>query len=265
MVVPARAWETGQVDLVFSACSRKVFSSMPGTSASVRRRMRVILNPSPTLSRETSALLAMRRGLKTALPKPPAGGIGKQPASAAPISSSGLVPGVSPMRVAKEKGPSKAPLPSFMVPRPEVRSPSQVAEALRVGMGGSFLLGVSRDATRSSTACPKLQAVAPGSGSAVHDLAAVGVEDLAGHVGGVGAGEEDVAGGDLDGLAGTLEGDVRAELLDVLGVEAGDDEGRPDGAGGDGVHSDLPLGEVLGEGAGEGDDGALGGRVVDQV
>src|SRR5690606_22000128 len=35
-------------------------------------------------------------------------------------------------------------------------------------------------------------------------------------------------------------------------------------AGGNGIHADALFGEAAGEGPGKGDDGALGGRVVDQ-
>src|ERR1051326_2853477 len=52
----------------------------------------------------------------TARPSAPESAIEKQPAWAAPISSSGFVPGSSSKRVPKEYWPSKAPLPSDMVP-----------------------------------------------------------------------------------------------------------------------------------------------------
>src|SRR5690606_37675016 len=67
--------------------------------------------------------------------------IEKQPACAAPISSSGLVPGVSPKRVPKLNGPSKAPLPSFMRPEPCFSVPCHEADAFRTVISDSYESG----------------------------------------------------------------------------------------------------------------------------
>ena len=54
--------------------------------------MCVIPNPPSTGSRNTLAVVSMRRGVKPALPSAEESAMEKQPAWAAPISSSGLVP-----------------------------------------------------------------------------------------------------------------------------------------------------------------------------
>ena len=64
----------------------------------------------------------------------PESAIEKQPACAAPISSSGFVPGPSSMRDLNEYGPSKAPEPNSIRPVPSGSDPFHSACALRVGM-----------------------------------------------------------------------------------------------------------------------------------
>jgi hypothetical protein len=103
---PASAFDTGQPFLAFSACSRKAFSSTPGTSASVSSSILVISKPSPTFSRWTWAVVWMRFGLRPAFVRPAERAIEKQPACAAPISSSGFVPLPSSKRETKEYSPS---------------------------------------------------------------------------------------------------------------------------------------------------------------
>ena len=95
-------------------------------------------------------------------------------------------------------------------------------------------------------------------------LPAVGVEDLAGHVGGVLRGEEDEAGGDLIGLAGPLHRHVLAERRDLVGREGRGDQRRPDRPGGDPVDADAALDQREGQRAGERDDGPLGRGVVEE-
>ena len=56
---------------------------------------------------------------------------------------------------------------------------------------------------------------------AVHNFAAVGVQNLAGYVGGIVRGEKDVTVRDLFGLAGALHGDVRAEARHLVRREGG--------------------------------------------
>src|SRR5262249_29429628 len=55
-------------------------------------------------------------------------------ASAAPMSSSGFVPLASSKRDENEYGPSKAPLPSFIVPLPCFKVPSHTADPVRVAI-----------------------------------------------------------------------------------------------------------------------------------
>jgi hypothetical protein len=91
-----------------------------------------------------------------------------------------------------------------------------------------------------------------------------GVEDvaLAGDAGGVVGGEEEGEAGDLFGDEEALEGLAGEDLGDVFG-------GVPelvlawglDGAGKDGVDADVVRAELVGEGAGEADEGGLGGDV----
>src|SRR5262245_14235259 len=76
----------------------------------------------------------MRVGVKPLLPRPADNAIEKHPAWAAPISSSGLVPGAPSKRVRNEYAPLNAPLPSFIVPLPSFRLPSQTASAVLVAM-----------------------------------------------------------------------------------------------------------------------------------
>src|SRR4051812_8066198 len=107
---------------------------MPGTSPSVRRTILVILTPSPTLSIDTSAVVCTRLGLCPALPSPAASAIEKHAACAAPMSSSGFVPGDCSKREPNEEFPLIAPLAPEKLPLPSLSKPFQVASALRVGI-----------------------------------------------------------------------------------------------------------------------------------
>ena len=69
--------------------------------------------------------------------------IEKQPACAAPISSSGFVPGPSSKRERNENWPSKAPEPSAIVPAPLCRSPLHFADAVRTAMAVLLLVAIS--------------------------------------------------------------------------------------------------------------------------
>ena len=90
--------------------------------------------PSPCFISLTSARAWMRSGAWPARPRLPENAMAKQPAWAAAISSSGLVPEPSSKRELNEYGPLNAPLPSSTVPLPSTIGPSQTAVALRVGM-----------------------------------------------------------------------------------------------------------------------------------
>src|SRR5262249_25614297 len=131
---PASTTETGQVFLVYSACSRNFASSIPGTSASVFTSMVVIFGPPPTISNFTLAVVLMRFAGCPAFSRLAESAIEKQLASAAAISSSGLVPFPSSKRDEKEYGPSNASLPSFIVPLPSLRVPSHIANPVLVAI-----------------------------------------------------------------------------------------------------------------------------------
>src|ERR1700730_11595607 len=84
--------------------------------------------PSPTLSKVTSALVSMCSAVSWASPKISDSAIVKQPAWAAPISSSGFVPVLPSKRLAKPYGYlSSAPLFVEMAPLPSLMPPSQTA------------------------------------------------------------------------------------------------------------------------------------------
>src|SRR5213083_2010823 len=134
MWAPARATDTGQVFLVSSACSRNFASSIPGTSASVFKSIEVILKPPSACSSFTVAVVLTRLAGCPAFSRLNDSAMEKQPASAAPMSSSGFVPFPSSKRDENEYGPSKAPLPSFMVPLPCFSVPSQTADPVRIAI-----------------------------------------------------------------------------------------------------------------------------------
>src|SRR5947209_9804594 len=137
MGVAARALETGQVFFASSARRLKVPSSTPGTLPSVARSMRVMPHPCSVLSKCTVAVVRISCGLWPAWESAPAKAMEKQPACAAPISSSGFVPGPSSIRLLNEYDPSKAPLPSRIVPDPSCSDRCHLASAVRTGIFGS--------------------------------------------------------------------------------------------------------------------------------
>ncbi|PAV74863.1 hypothetical protein WR25_01079 [Diploscapter pachys] len=125
--------DTGQPAFASLAIRSNSSRSMPSTWPVSVRSDRVMVNPSPSFSSVTFALVSR---LPCVLPAPAsakASAIVKQPAWAAAISSSGLVPGPSSNRVLKPYWASVSrpdwveiwPLPSL--PRPSYR-----ADALRV-------------------------------------------------------------------------------------------------------------------------------------
>jgi hypothetical protein len=97
-----RAFEIGQLTFAPAATSWNLASSIPGTSASVTSWIFWMPKPSPTLPKWTCACVDTLVGSKPALPKPAESAIEKHPAWAAPMSSSGLVPGLSSNRVENE-------------------------------------------------------------------------------------------------------------------------------------------------------------------
>src|SRR5947207_12977672 len=96
--------------------------------------MEVILNPPSAGSSFTVAVVLKRLAGGPAFSRLNESAMEKQPASAAPMSSSGFVPFPSSKRDENEYGPSKAPLPSFMVPLPCFSVPSQTADPVRVAI-----------------------------------------------------------------------------------------------------------------------------------
>src|SRR5690242_8236538 len=73
-----------------------------------------------------------------------------------------------------------------------------------------------------------------------------------------------MAGGDLVRLARPAERLIGAEARDLLFIEGGGDERRPDRAWGHRVHADALLCERLRQRAGEAHDRALGRTVVEE-
>src|SRR5579859_959101 len=122
----------------------------------------------------------------------------KQPAWAAPSSSSGLVPVPSSKREANEYGPSKAPLPSFIVPDPACSDPCHCASALRTGIAILLSVGTSgRQPTLTSdrpkpatSARRSVSASTPHRPSPSCSFSAVDLQHVAVDVGGVVGGEE---------------------------------------------------------------------------
>src|SRR5216684_6944342 len=92
MGVAASALDTGQFSLASCASFWKVSSSMPGTTASVSRSIGLMAKPPGTWLKWTRAVVCTLVGVKPALASAFDSAIEKQPACAAPISSSGLVP-----------------------------------------------------------------------------------------------------------------------------------------------------------------------------
>ena len=107
------------------------------------------------------AAVSMRRGSNPASPSRADSAMEKQPACAAPMSSSGLVPGASSKRVVKEYFRlDSAPLPVEMLPVPFLSPPLQRALALRfmihlpVVQPGCSIPGWARPPTQSTAAAP---------------------------------------------------------------------------------------------------------------
>src|SRR5262249_21304045 len=88
---------------------------------------------SPCLSSWTEASVSIEVGLTPAFPNDALSAIEKQPAKAAPIISSGLLPRSPSKRVFRVKATS-GPLAGFIVPFPSLNVPSQRADALLVDM-----------------------------------------------------------------------------------------------------------------------------------
>ena len=94
------AFDTGQLVLASSATARNFASSIPGTFAFVKSRIALIVGP-PSIDRSTSARESSDSAGCPASARALASAMVKQPACAAAISSSGLVPFSSPKRLLK--------------------------------------------------------------------------------------------------------------------------------------------------------------------
>src|SRR5579872_6984683 len=94
--------------------------------------MAVMVHPESNFSRVRVALVLMLSGVSPAVPSCAESAMEKQPACAAAISSSGLVPGWSPKRVPNENGVlENTPLPEETAPEPSFKLPFHSALALR--------------------------------------------------------------------------------------------------------------------------------------
>ena len=93
--------DTGQPAFALAASSSNFALSAPGILAFKVKCTAVMAKPSATFSSVTSAVVSMRSAVSLASPRIRDNAIVKQPAWAAPISSSGLVPGLPSNRLAK--------------------------------------------------------------------------------------------------------------------------------------------------------------------
>src|SRR3954464_14577952 len=110
VIATLSAFETGQFFSASPAMRVKPASSRLGTLPRKVRADLLILNPWPSGSSVTAASVESSVGLNPAACRPNANAIVKQPACAAAISSSGLVPFSFSNRVLKEYGvPSSTP------------------------------------------------------------------------------------------------------------------------------------------------------------
>src|SRR5450432_2460610 len=98
--------------------------------------MPVIVKPVSRRSSLTSAVVSTRFGCRPAFSRLSVSAIEKQPASAAPMSSSGLLPASPSKRVPAENVASGACAP-FIVPLPSLKPPCHVADALLMAMSSS--------------------------------------------------------------------------------------------------------------------------------
>src|SRR5438034_10202506 len=116
--------------------------------------------PSATFSKVTSALVSMCSAVSWASPKISDSAIVKQPAWAAPMSSSGFVPGLPSKRLPKPYGYSfNAPLRVEMAPLPSLIPLCQAAAPYVFIMGPP--VGTQFDGSQSRSRCVALPSRAP--------------------------------------------------------------------------------------------------------
>src|SRR3984885_7483837 len=118
------------------ASSSNFALSAPGIFADRCRCTEVMAKPSPCFSSVTSALVSICSAVSLASPRISDSAIVKQAACAAPISSSGLEPGLPSKRLAEAAGESlKAPLFVGITPLPSLIPPCHLADPNVVVMG----------------------------------------------------------------------------------------------------------------------------------
>src|SRR5688572_6085773 len=131
VIVAFSTFDTGHPALALLAAVSNVAASAPGTDAFTTRCTAVIENPSPTFSNDTLADVRMLAGVRPIVPSCADSAIEKQPACAAAISSSGLVPLPSSNRVLNEYWVlARTPLSDEIVPLPSFKPPFHSADAL---------------------------------------------------------------------------------------------------------------------------------------
>src|ERR1035437_6381174 len=131
-VLLAKSFEIGHPALASAAALAKTSGVAPGTLAVVVSAMRVTAKPPSTLPSETAAWVSIFVGVSPAPPNSAPSAMEKQPACAAAINSSGVVPVAAPSkRVANEYFASfRTPVAVEIVPLPSFSEPVQTALAL---------------------------------------------------------------------------------------------------------------------------------------
>ena len=101
VILVLSSFDTGQPALAMPASCSNFALSAPGIFAFSVRCTEVMAKPSPCFSSVTSALVSMCSAVSLASPRISDSAMVKQAACAAPISSSGLEPGLPSKRLAK--------------------------------------------------------------------------------------------------------------------------------------------------------------------
>src|SRR6267154_137875 len=143
------AFETGQFFFAPSAACSKAAWSIPSTLPRTSNTLFVILGAPSTISSVTAARVSMRVAGCPAFSSADESAMLKQPACAAAIISSGLVPFFPSKRVPKLKAALKTPLWPLKLPFPSLSVPSHVATALLVGTACSLDEGMGNLARRT--------------------------------------------------------------------------------------------------------------------
>src|SRR6187402_748825 len=122
-------FDTGQPCSACLAIASKPAWSVPGTFAFTVRCALVMVKPSPSFSRVIVDLVSILSAVRPAALSKPDSAMLKQPACAAPSSSSGLVPGPSSKRDLNPYGASlRTPVWLEMTPWPSLIPPCHTAD-----------------------------------------------------------------------------------------------------------------------------------------